>query len=253
VGQASEEESEVISVRLPASPELSFSKRQFDLPILRLCRCALTLLTALVLTAQHAAAEQFAPYDEIKRKSAVFEPQPSLDTTPVTLKVVDVTYRIPRNYLISTGEIPTLKLTWPGLKPLTEETRKCFGSILQSEQAGCTSLTFHLLGSRGPAPGGRAFTNSEMFENFMRGFDVKPKKGPFGYDVYEIGPREVGSETYRRTDGDIYFHCSYSVCSDSFRLHDMNHIQFHFRRQQIEHVVEIEAAMRQLMEQFVVR
>jgi hypothetical protein len=240
-------------VRLPASPELSFSKRQCDLPVLKLCRCALSLLTALVLTTQRAAAEQFAPYDEIKRKSAIFEPQPSLDASPVTVKVVDVTYRIPRNYLISTGEIPTLKLTWPGLKPLTEETRKCFGSILQSEQVGCTSITFHLLGSRGPAPGGRAFTNTEMFENFMRGFDLKRKEGPFGYDLYELGPQDARIETYRKTDGDIYFHCSSLVCSDMFRLYDMNHIQFHFRRQQIGHIAEIEAAMRQLMEQFVLR
>ena len=89
----------------------------------------------------------------IKRKSGIFEPRPSLDTTPVTLRVVDVVYRIPRNYLIFMDEIPTLKLTWPGLKPLTEETRKCFGSIAHSEQAGCSSFEFHVLGSRGPAPG----------------------------------------------------------------------------------------------------
>jgi hypothetical protein len=240
-------------VRLPLSLKLSFSTRQYDLPVLKLYRCALSMLTALALTTQHTTAEQFTPYEEIKRKSAIFEPQPSLDTAPVTVKVVDVTYRIPRNYLISTGEIPTLKLTWPGLKPLTEETRKCFGSILQSEQVGCTSITFHLLGSRGPGPGGRAFTNSEMFENFMRGFDLKRKEGPFGYDLYELGPQDARIETYRKTDGDIYFHCSSLVCSDMFRLYDMNHIQFHFRRQQIVHIAEIEAAMRQMMEEFVLR
>jgi hypothetical protein len=212
------------------------------------------MLTALALTTQHTTAEQFTPYEEIKRKSAIFEPQPSLDTAPVTVKVVDVTYRIPRNYLISTGEIPTLKLTWPGLKPLTEETRKCFGSILQSEQVGCTSITFHLLGSRGPGPGGYALTNAEMFENFRKHSpSARLKAGSFGYDVYETGPKEIRSEDYRKLDGDIYFHCSYSVCSDMFRLHDMNHIQFHFRRQQIEYVAEIEAAMRQLMEKFVAR
>jgi hypothetical protein len=222
---------------------------------------ALSLLIAFALITQHATAEQFAPYDEIKRKSAVFEPQPSLDTTPVTVKVVDISYRIPRNYLIFTDEIPTLKLTWPGLKPLTEETRKCFGSILQSEQAGCTSLEFHLLGSRGPAPGGRAFTNAERFENFMRGFkNIVPRPGPFGTEIYDIGPEEARIEIYRKSEGDIYFNCMIfdnhgkrgAVCADMFRLDDLNHVQFRFRLPQIEQIPEIEAGIRRLMASFVV-
>jgi hypothetical protein len=224
--------------------------------------CALSLLIAFALTTQHATAEQFAPYDEIKRKSAVFEPQPSFDTAPVTVKVVDVTYRIPRNYLTHLDPaIPTLKLTWPGLKPLTEETRKCFGSILQSEQVGCTSLEFHLLGSRGPAPGGRAFTNAEMFENFMRVSKTNvPRPGPFGTEIYDVGPEDARTEIYRKTEGDIYFNCMIfdnhgkrgAVCADMFRLDDLNHVQFRFRPPQIEHIPEIEAGIRRLMASFVV-
>ena len=228
----------------------------------RSCYCALPLLIAFALTTQQSTAEQFAPYDEIKRKSAVFEPQPSVDTTPVPVKVVDVTYQIPRNYLTHLDPaIPTLKLTWPGLKPLTEETRKCFGSILQSEAAGCTSFEFHLLGSRGPAPGGRAYTNAEMFENFMKGFEnIVPRPGPFGTEIYDIGPEDARTEIYRRSEGDIYFKCMpfdnrgkrSAICNDMFRLDDLNHIQFYFRPPQIEHIPEIEASIRRLMAGFVI-
>lgn len=222
---------------------------------------ALTMLT--MLTIQDAASEQLAPYDEIRRKSAVFEPQPSLATIPITVKIVDVTYRIPRNYLVHLDPvIPTLKLTWPGLKPLTEETRKCFGSILQSEAAGCTSLEFHILGSRGPGPGGRALTNAEMFENFKKyNPNAKRRSGPFGSDIYDTGPEEARTEHYRRLESDIFFNCMIfdnhgkrgAVCADMFRLDDLNHVQFRFRPPQIEDIPEIEAGIRRLMAGFVVK
>jgi hypothetical protein len=38
-----------------------------------------------------------------------------------------------------------------------------------------------------------------------------------------------------------------------FRLDDMNHLQFNFRLHQIEHIPEIEASMRKLMANFVIR
>ena len=217
---------------------------------------------AMVIATQTAAAQEPAPFQEIWKKSQIFEPRPSFDTTPVTVRVVNVVYRIPRNYLTHVEPaIPTLKLTWPGLHPRTEATQKCFGSILQSEREGCTSFDFRILGSRGPGPGGRALTNAEKFANSMRAFpDVKARRGPFGYDTYDTGPKEARSETYRRTDGDIYFYCLISGegegkrrggCNDMFRLDDGNHVQFYFRLPHIEHVPEIEAAIRRLMTSFV--
>jgi hypothetical protein len=229
---------------------------------LRSIRATCLLLLAFSSTLGWALANDFAPFEEIWKRSQILEPKPSFDTKPVTLKVVSVAYRIPRNYLIYTDQIPTLKLTWPGLNPLTEETHKCFGSILQSEQAGCTSFEFHLLGSRGPAAGGRAFTNAEKFENFKKHTpNAKLRRGPFGYDVYDTGPEEARTETYRKNAGDILFHCSFSgeegrkrggVCNDAFRLDDMNHLQFYFRLHQIEYIPEIESRMRRLMATFVI-
>jgi len=211
-----------------------------------------------------AVAQQFTPYGEIKKKSQIFEPRPSFDTSPVTIRIVSVVYRIPRNYLsVLEPAIPTLKLSWPGLEPLTQENEKCFGSIAQSERAGCTSFSFLMLGSRGPGPGGLALTNSEMFENFRKHSpNATWQSGPFGYDIYRIGPEEARTEKYRKVDGDILFTCHFQgqesrkrggVCDDMFRLEDMNHLQFYFRLHQIEHIAEIEARMRKIMAGFVTR
>jgi hypothetical protein len=218
----------------------------------------------LMLTEQYGLAEQFAPYDEIKEKSAIFTPRPSFETSPVTVSVVDVVYQIPRNYLTHLEPaIPTLKVTWPGLKPLTEETQKCFGSILQGEEAGCTSIELRILGSRGPGPRGRALTNGEMFQNFIKlNPSVRPRRGPLDFEIYDVGPEEARIETYRRVDGDIYFHCLISgeadrkrggVCNDGFRLDDLKHIQFFFPLPLIADVPEIEAGIRRLVASFVSR
>ena len=75
-------------------------------------RFAFAALCLIVLPLGQAFAQPFTPYSEIWRKSQVFEPRPSLDTTPVTVRVVSVVYRIPRNYLTRLEPvIPTLRLT----------------------------------------------------------------------------------------------------------------------------------------------
>jgi hypothetical protein len=226
-------------------------------------RIPMSVVCALLLTAFSTAAQQFTPYGEIERKSAIFEPRPSFDTAPVTIRIVSVVYRIPRNYLsVLEPALPTLKLSWPGLEPLTPENEKCFGSIAQSERAGCTSFSFLMHGSRGPGPGGRALTNSEIFENFRRNSKTLTwQPGPSGYDIYSLGPEESRIEGYRKVDGDIFFTCQFSgpesrkqggVCRDMFRLDDMNHLSFYFRLPQIEHVPEIEGRMRKFMAGFVI-
>jgi len=192
--------------------------------------------------------------DEIKKRSL----GPSFDTSPVTIKVVDVTYRIPRNYLSSS--FPGVTVTFPGFKPLTEETRDCFDRQWQFRNPGiCTTFQFMLHGSRGPAPGGRAFTASEKLENIIRNTPgIVRRAGPYGYDIYEIGPEEARIQSYRKIEGDVLFTCfgleqQNSICRSIFRLGDLNHAHFRFRRHQIEHIPEIEAGIRKLMSTFVVQ
>ncbi len=213
------------------------------------------------ITLQPVLPQNFTPYEEIWKKSQTYRPQLSFDVTPILVKIVAVTYRIPRNYLVYLEPaVPTLKVTFPGFKPLTEETRKCFDPKLQGDALGCTTFEFRLAGSTGPGPGGLALTNREMFENFVKGFEnIKPRRGTFGYDVYDVGPEDARTETYRKEDGDIYFHCFVNlkidrgkdgVCDDSVLLKDKNHAMFFFRRSQIGSVPELEGGIRRLMEGF---
>jgi hypothetical protein len=133
-------------------------------------------------------------------------PKPSMDTTPVTVQMLSVTYRIPRNYLVFMSPmIPALRVTFPGLQPLTEETRKCFGSIAQSQQMGCIWIDFHLFG--------HGLTPAEMFESYKKNsLNITTHQGPFGYTRYDTGPEEARVETYtlNRNDHFIFFYCMIS-------------------------------------------
>jgi hypothetical protein len=190
----------------------------------------------------------------------VLNPKPSLDTTPVVIKVVDITYRIPRNYLTTTVDIPTIRLTWPRLEPLNEDNRECFGSINQGNKAGCYFFEFHILGSRGSGPGGRSLTNEERFQNVRKPFpNADRRKDAFGYEIYSVGPPHSRTEWYRQETPDLFFVCMTSggqgkstVCQDHFRLRDGNHMHFNFYFRYIEHIAEIENRMRDLLASFVV-
>jgi hypothetical protein len=95
----------------------------------------------------------------------------------------------------------------------------------------------------------------------MKGFEhIRSRPGPFGAEIYDVGPENARIEIYRKHEGDIYFKCFISdihgkrgaVCADMFRLDDLNHVQFRFRLPQIEHIPEIESGLRRLMTGFVV-
>jgi hypothetical protein len=193
---------------------------------------------------------------DIWKKSQSLRPQPSTDTTPAVVKVGSNTYRIPRNY-ISYFDILTIRVTVPGYKipafePLTGETHDCFGSILQGEKAGCESIEFNV-----EFP---FISHQESFARFTPLFTSQdPRKGPFGYDVYDIGPENARREVYTKNhDGDfILFSCLFvssdrhiAVCDDWFTLNDGNSVHFFFHLNQIGNIPDIEVGIRNLMEGF---
>jgi hypothetical protein len=212
----------------------------------------------LICGAWPAVAQQPPSLDEIRKRAEVFELRPSVDTAPVAIKVGSITYQIPRNYLVLLPPaLPTLRVTYPGLKPLTEETRNCLGSRARAEQAGCASIEFAL--ADGTTPGGRRLTHAEMLENFLRNRKGVKREKALEYDVYEIGPDNARTEIYRSVDRDLFFDCLINfktdrpengVCSDQFKLSDNNLAHFFFRRSQIGSVADIEANIRRLVATF---
>jgi hypothetical protein len=193
--------------------------------------------------------------DEVWKKSQSLRPQLSTDTTPVTVKVGSVTYKIPRNYISMVFDFPQLKVTYPGFKPFTEETRGCFDRRLEAE-LGCTTLELNMRLS---------FPNRPRFENAIKAsppFREKPlssRPGPYGYDIYDQGPDNARREIYRSESEDIFFTCGIfdnngvrdAICDDAVSLSDGNAVRFFFRLNQISEVRNFEAGIRQLMAGFV--
>jgi hypothetical protein len=182
--------------------------------------------------------------------------KPSLDTSPVLIDVFGAKYNIPRNFLVYLPgplTFPTLKITIPGFSPLTEETRACF----EHRQANCEPVQI-TIGS-GYVPGRIAFERmSELFLN------KEPNKYPYGYNEYNIGPDNARCENYTKENGAdfIYFTCFVdkmtqdwerkSTCNDHF-FYKKTPLHFFIRRERIDLVPEIEAAVRHLMESFEVK
>jgi hypothetical protein len=149
---------------------------------------ALAVPVALTLFLAHASSStadelgKDPAFGEIWQKSQSLRSQPSTDTTPVLVENGTVTYRIPRNYIIRYIGLPTLKVTYPGFKPLSEETRRCFDPKIPESQSGCTTIELRLSGGRGPD--GRPDSNARMFSNFLKNTpNARPKDGPSGYKL----------------------------------------------------------------------
>jgi len=246
--------------------------------ISRRMKCVLALALLLGSSHFHAVAQdpvvkqgaqgQSAPipdqYRQIWEQSQALRPRPSTDTTPVRVHVGSVDYQIPRNYLISFGSPEELQVTYPGFKPLTEETGKCFTPNPHPEEAECSTVKFLLHTSRG-------LTRKEQFENARKLFrNQNPQVGPYGFDMYEIGPEEAHIEAYRKDlpDHIVFVECmiSYPVfvecmisyprgkrdgfCDDWFQLDDKNTIHFFSPLRQLGNIEEIEDGIRRLMASF---
>jgi hypothetical protein len=221
-------------------------------------RRSMRLLSIVLVSGMFPAfAEQFRSFDGIRERIAFFENRPSFDVAPVTIKVGIVTYRIPRNYLIALAPaIPTFKVTFPGFKPLTQATHDCLTKPTQASE--CIAVEF-LLGG-GSAPGSFSLTHAQQFDYLNNLKHAKPRR-VLEYDVYDLGPENARTETYRNERLDLYFYCFIDVtikwpesgtCNDNFQLKDHNHAQFFFHRSQVGSVAEIEVGIRQLMASFVV-
>jgi len=191
--------------------------------------------------------------EEIWKKSQSLRPQPSMDTTPIDAKVGDVLYKIPRNYVSNLHmHFPVLKVTYPGFKPLTEQTKGCFDPKLRNA-LGCTTIELNMHLSLPNKPG---------FENLMKlvhpGQKASPRESAYGYQIFDLGPENARLEIYRSESEDIFFTCQifyhnderHAVCRDFVSLLDGNAVWFFFDLNQISEIRKVEAGIRQLMSGF---
>jgi hypothetical protein len=171
----------------------------------------------------------------------------STDTTELTFKVGLVTYKIPKNYIYGPSNPPVLGVTYPGFKPLTDETRDCF-AIGPRKNLDCSLLQLRL-----HLPSSTLVAFNNFLENNK---NIKSLPGPDGYKIYRMPTIEY----YRMEDKNIFFHCMidyygdsrYGVCDDYFSLNDGNVVAFFFPHNQVKDVANIESEVRELMASFVV-
>jgi hypothetical protein len=202
-----------------------------------------------------AKADQTTEYGNAPIKMQFTLPALSLDTTPVTVSMGSVIYRIPRNYL----EYPDpsqgvfIRVTFPGFMPFTEQTRQCLEVEYKSMQPGCTQIKVNLTRS--------GLDNAQIFKNVQKLFrNPIPRTGPFKYEVYDVGPDNARVEYYRKEDSGrlIFFHCFISlirqertgVCDEFVKLEDNNSVRIRFQLSQIGRVPEIALGITNLMDMF---
>jgi hypothetical protein len=204
---------------------------------------------SLVRAQSSTQAPVTSTIDEVWKKSQSLRPRQSTDTTPVTVKVGDVTYKIPRNYISMYFDFPQLKVTYPGFKPFTEETSGCFDRRLEAS-LGCTTLELNMRLSLPHHPG---FENAIKAAPPYREKPLSPRPGPYGYDIYDEGPDNARSEIYRSESEDIFFRCGIydnngvrsGVCDDAVSLADGNAVRFFFYLRQVGELRNFEAGIRQ--------
>jgi hypothetical protein len=107
------------------------------------------------------------------------------------------------------------------------------------------------------------FTLSEVgFENSKYLFRNKnPKKGPYGFDLYEIGPERARDERYRKViDGRVVvFDClmsklgreTYRICDHVSKTRSGAYFYYHFSGDRgLKDAVEVDDGIRRLIDSF---
>lgn len=136
------------------------------------------------------------------KSSQVVDASPSTDTTPIEFNVGGVEYRVPRNFIITMDNwaggsqgLVTLRVNIADMKPMTEETRQCFSVAPLSRSPGCEPFNFLIEGKP-------LVSADEAFKNMRHLFRSQiPERTAVGYEKYEVGPENAGTEYYRKVEG----------------------------------------------------
>jgi hypothetical protein len=209
-------------------------------------------------------------FGEIWKKSQALRPQLSMDTTPVYFSVGNVNYKVPRNYITNMDNyqggpqiLVAFKVSFPGFLPYTEATKDCFTLAPLYRPKGCIPLEFNIISNI-------AVSDDEAFSNASKLFHSQtPKRGPNGFEKYEIGSDTNRIESYRKkTSGHtLIIDCFvndlsrslFSVCNNHSRLPNQNAInyilsggEYEFNGEQLKYAEQIDEGFRELIKTFMV-
>lgn len=193
-------------------------------------------------------------------RAALFEDSMSMETTPIEFEMAAGRYRIPRNYIYSMDNWAggpqknvSLRMVVPDLKPFSPETETC---MLRTARPPCRVYDIELVND---------FTLSEVgFENSRGLFrNKRPKKGVYGFELYEIGPENAREELYRKDIGGrvVVFSCllsdieqkTYRICDHVSRTDSGVYFYYHFSGDRgLKDAVEVDLGIQNLIDSFYV-
>ena len=138
-------------------------------------------------------------YNKIEQKSEILKDGLSTDDRPIFFSIMDVNYKVPRNYITHMDnwnggpqELVKFKLTFPNFEPLTEKTKDCLTAPRAYWPKGCAPIEFWVNGKDG-------LSDDDHFNNARNLFHSQVSQpGPAGFEMYETGPENARVETYRK-------------------------------------------------------
>ena len=182
----------------------------------------------------------------------------SMDETPVEFSLGVAHYRIPRNYLYRMSdwsggpqEYAAIRVTYPALKPFSKETESCM-----RHKTPCRIYEVNLH-KKFPASEDGEF-NREEIEHPELG-----KPGPYGFTLFSKGPENARSDFYRKivNGKPIMFFClpydvdskRGAVCSHAAHTFSGATLSYFFGLNELQDAVEVDKALKQLVDRFSVR
>jgi hypothetical protein len=242
---------------------------EMRLPILRtlLVAAALPLACLSVASAQGLENKNVG---EIKKEMGFLNARPSADTTPLYFKSGKVRYKIPRNYIVRMfdwsmrrrDDIVTMRVTYPGFEPYSEKTKDCLTKPPLYWPKGCFPVEFWIGVGKGDGDTGRVLTDEDKFNNARNLFHSQtPKPGPAAFEMYETGPDNARTETYRKKHGaqTIFIQCIIfdsngkrnAICDNTGTpLSTGGFFSYRFYLDQMKDAEEIDTGLRKLVISF---
>jgi hypothetical protein len=229
---------------------------------------AAVALIAPAIFAGAAAEDLTTGRKEIQKAIIASLPRASLDTYPVEFSVGGIHYRVPRNYLTTMEDwsggpqgLVTLRINLSDLKPYSQDTFNCFTAKPLDRPPGCEPFSFRVYGPGGPSPA----SGAEAFERSRNLFRSQiPIQGPYGFEMYEVGPDNARAEFYRKTDDDRLplYACKIfdnhgrrdGLCDPlGDRVETGAELRFFFNLSHLKDITQIDAELRQLVLGFTVK
>jgi hypothetical protein len=174
-----------------------------------------------------------------------------------------VRYRIPRNYLTwmdnwNGGEqtLVRLRFTFPGFEPLKRDTEHCLSRSPAFRPTQCVPVEIILRSAGAYDP-----SDDVGFDNLRDLFRGQgPKSGPYGFELYEIGPSEARINIYRKVlpEHTLVIQCylpksgpnNLAVCRSQSRLESNNVVSYQLYDDQLNDAETIDVGIRKLIRKF---